>query len=308
MPTRLAREAQRRALRAFQQARSALGVARVLVRLVFGEVVGIERPTNAIFNETVAKHCAAVIQHDGIALALGGPQHPANHLAKKPILRVGRARMQHPTSGISQPSVKTMQLVTTSISPDASRASDASRSGFGVVPSMCSQRTPDFTNSSRMWMLCWTLTANATVRRRSTKLVPVANDVADQLGAIHPVGELVLDVVAEPGMHAFQVGLDRRIDPRRHQPTALDQVGHLRAFDDGFKDAAEPATIAPARRGGEPQHDGIGIGRDDFAVGAGRAMVSLVDHQQVGGREVTGLRTLGSACLARTHSVCTDAT
>ena len=51
--------------------------------------------------------------------------------------------MQQPTSGMSQPSVSTMQFVTSSISPDASRASVASRSGFGVVPSMCSARTPD---------------------------------------------------------------------------------------------------------------------------------------------------------------------
>ena len=33
-----------------------------------------------------------------------------------------------------------------------------------------------------------------------TEFVPMADDVADQLGAIHPVGELVLDVVAEPGV------------------------------------------------------------------------------------------------------------
>ena len=62
--------------------------------------------------------------------------------------------MQQPTSGMSQPSVSTMQFVTSSMSPDANRASEASRSGFGVDPSMCSARTPDLMNSSRRWTEC----------------------------------------------------------------------------------------------------------------------------------------------------------
>ena len=37
------------------------------------------------------------------------------------MLFVGRARMVHPTSGQSQPSVKTMQFVTTVVSPAANR-------------------------------------------------------------------------------------------------------------------------------------------------------------------------------------------
>jgi len=88
----------------------------------------------------------------------------------KPIFFVGRARMQHPTSGMSQPSVRTMQFVTSSISPEAKRPRIASRSGFGVEPSMCSARTPAFTNSSRRWIECRTLTAKQTVFRRSASL------------------------------------------------------------------------------------------------------------------------------------------
>ena len=70
-----------------------------------------------------------------------------------PIFRVGRARTMQPMSGQSKPSVSTMQLVTTSVSPDARRARMSSRSSVGVVPSRCWARTPDFTNSSRMWTL-----------------------------------------------------------------------------------------------------------------------------------------------------------
>ena len=34
--------------------------------------------------------------------------------------------------------------------------------------------------------------------------VPMRDDVADQFGAIHAVGELVLDIVASDGVHAGQ--------------------------------------------------------------------------------------------------------
>jgi hypothetical protein len=53
----------------------------------------------------------------------------------KPILRVGRARMRQPTSGMSHPSVSTMQLVTTSISPAANCVRTASRCGLGIARS-----------------------------------------------------------------------------------------------------------------------------------------------------------------------------
>ena len=51
-------------------------------------------------------------------------------------------------------------------------------------------------------------------------LVPVRDDVADQLGAIHAVGELGLDVVAVTGVHAAEIGIDRRVDARRHEEAA----------------------------------------------------------------------------------------
>jgi hypothetical protein len=66
---------------------------------------------------------------------------------------VGLAKVMQPMSGQSKPSVSTWQLLTTSVSPDASRAKMASRSSLGVLPSRCSARTPALTNSSRMWTL-----------------------------------------------------------------------------------------------------------------------------------------------------------
>jgi hypothetical protein len=59
-----------------------------------------------------------------------------DHLTVEPIFLVGRERMQHPTSGRSQPSVG-LQLVTFSISPDPA-VPVRHRAGFGVDPSMCS--------------------------------------------------------------------------------------------------------------------------------------------------------------------------
>jgi len=44
-------------------------------------------------------------------------------------------------------------------------------------------------------------------------LVPVGNDVPDQLGAIHTVGKLILGIVAIADRDAFEIGIDRCIDP-----------------------------------------------------------------------------------------------
>ena len=113
---------------------------------------------------------------------------------------------------MSQPSVSTAQLVTSSVSPDARRASTASRSGFGVEPSICSAFTPDLMNSSRMWTEWATLTAKQTVFAPVAVLVPMGDDVADQIGTVHALGELVLDVIADAGFDALEVNIARRID------------------------------------------------------------------------------------------------
>jgi len=60
-----------------------------------------------------------------------------------PSERVGRTNAMQPMSGRSNPSVRIMQFETTSVSPDASLPSIASRSACGVVPSRCSARMPD---------------------------------------------------------------------------------------------------------------------------------------------------------------------
>ena len=107
--------------------------------------------------------------------------------------------MQQPTSGMSQPSVSTMQFVTSSISPDASRASVASRSGFGrravdVFGAHAGshefiadvERVPD-------------VDGEATVFRRSPNLCQCVTMSPTSLRPVHALGELRFDVVAAPG-------------------------------------------------------------------------------------------------------------
>src|SRR6516225_778465 len=106
--------------------------------------------------------------------------------------------MQQPASGMSQPSVSTMQLLTSSISPRSSMASVASRSRLGVEPSICPALA---------------------------ELMPMLDDIADELRPIHALGELGFDVVALAGFHAPQVRIDRRVDPRADQISLFDQLG-----------------------------------------------------------------------------------
>src|SRR5215207_198100 len=190
--------------------------------------------------------------------------------------------MTAPTSGMSQPSVNTMQFVTRPISPDASRCSVESRSGFGVPPSMCSARTPDSMNSFRRWTECETLTAKATVFRRSPNLCQWLDDIANQLRAIHALGELRLGIVPGLGADPRQVRLHGRIAARPHQVFLLDQRRDLRALDDFLEDTSEPAAVAPARRRGQAKHHGVGVGGDNFLIAQRWAVVGLVDDRQIG--------------------------
>src|SRR5262249_259610 len=126
-----------------------------------------------------------------------------------------RARMQQPTSGMSHPSVSTMQLVTTSSLPAANCARTASRCDFGMPPSTCA---------------CQWLTMSPTRWLRSMR------------------GELRLDIIAGADFDAFQVQLGGCVVARLDQVLLPDQLGDLRTFDDVVEDAAEPAAVATAWR------------------------------------------------------------
>ena len=183
---------------------------------------------------------------------------------------------------MSQPSVSTMQLLTTSISPEASRASVASRSSIGVEPSICSARTPERDEFVADVDRVTDAGGKADGLSALAVFEPVADDVADQFRPVHAVGEFALDVVAVPDVNAMQIGIDRRIDAGRHQVALLDQLADMRALDHGLEDAAEPAAVATAWRGGEAEQDRVGIGVDDLAIGTRRTMVGLVDDDEPG--------------------------
>ena len=82
----------------------------------------------------------------------------------------------------------------------------ASRSSFGVPPSICSARTPERMNSSRMWMRVRDADGKDDGLPALAELVPMRDDIADQLRLVHAVGKLVLDIVAGDGLHAFKSG------------------------------------------------------------------------------------------------------
>ena len=136
-------------------------------------LIGIERPFDAVLGESVPEHGAAVIENNCIGLIGNGRRTRPDHLPIQTHLFGGPRQDAAATSGKSQPSVSTMQLLTSWVSPLANRASAASRSGFGVEPSICSARTPDRTNSSRMCSECATFTAKQTVFLRSPCLCQV---------------------------------------------------------------------------------------------------------------------------------------
>ena len=72
-------------------------------------------------------------------------------------------------------------------------------------------------NSSRMWIVCATLTAKATVFRRSPYLCQCVTMSPTSFGRSMRSASSCLDVVAGLCPHAGEIGIDRRIAARRHQ-------------------------------------------------------------------------------------------
>ena len=113
-------------------------------------------------------------------------------------------------------------------------------------------------------------------------LVPVRDDVTDQVGPVHPRSQLAFDVITGDRADATQIRIDRRVYPRPHQIAASDQLGDLRRFDQRFEDPTKAATVAAARRGRQPDQNCVGIAFDDFAVAARGRVMHFIDDQQPG--------------------------
>src|SRR5262245_50020875 len=106
----------------------------------------------------------------------------------KPIRFVGLVSTMQPMSGQSKPSVSTMQLVTSSVFPVASRARMASRSWYR-------RRSVEMLGADAgAHELVAQVQGIGDVDRKGdagsalAKFVPMGDDVADQLGVVHAVG------------------------------------------------------------------------------------------------------------------------
>ena len=82
---------------------------------------------------------------------------------------------------------------------------------------MCSARTPDADEFIAQVDRVRDVDREGDGLSALAVLVPVRDDVADQLGPIHALGELAFDVVAGDRADALQIGIDRRIDARPDQ-------------------------------------------------------------------------------------------
>src|SRR5438477_11825151 len=86
--------------------------------------------------------------------------------------------------------------------------------------------------------------------------MPVARDVADQIGAIDALRELTLDVIAALDLNAAYIRSGWRINFGPDEETALDQLWHRRAFHQHLEDVAEAAPIPTTRGCRDRDHSG----------------------------------------------------
>ena len=111
--------------------------------------------------------------------------------------------------------------------------------------------------------------------------VPVAYDIADQLALIHALDKLSLDVIPALDANPGQIWPRGRIDDGWNKEPALYQLCDRRPFNQYLEGIAETAPIAPARRCGNPDDDGIRVGIQQIAVCARRGMMRLIDKDDL---------------------------
>src|SRR5437879_3417114 len=111
--------------------------------------------------------------------------------------------------------------------------------------------------------------------------MPVARDVADQIGAIDALRELTLDVIAALDLNAAYIRSGWRINFGPDEETALDQLWHRRAFHQHLEDVAEAAPI-PTTRGcvnaGEKMHRRTEVIMHRDGPPAGAPLSSSIDQ------------------------------
>src|SRR5205085_973434 len=110
--------------------------------------------------------------------------------------------------------------------------------------------------------------------------MPVARDVADQIGAIDALRELTLDVIAALDLNAAYIRSGWRINFGPDEETALDQLWHRRAFHQHLEDVAEAAPIPTTRGCRDPDHRLAGAGRryhEEAAITCGNSGVDALD-------------------------------
>ena len=117
------------------------------------------------------------------------------------------------------------------------------------------------------------------------KFQPVADDVADQLGAVHTVSEFIFGVIAVADTNAAQIRVDRRVDAGGDQKAPLDKLADLWTLDHGLEDAAEAAAVATAWGGGKAEQDRVGILLDDRLVAPRHDAMTFVDDDEAGLRQ-----------------------
>ena len=160
-----------------------------------------------------------MIENDCVGLAFGAAANTRPIICRySPIFFVGRARMQQPTSGMI-PAFGEHHAVGNEFDfarLPAARASHRVR--LWVSSRRCVRRARrTCTNSSRMWTEWRDVDGEADGLSAFAEFVPVGNDVADQLRAIHPLGELLFVIIAGDGADAFEIWINRRIDARADQ-------------------------------------------------------------------------------------------
>ena len=246
-------------MNAFEEATVFAATLASLMDAAGRRLVGIKKPVNMIFRESVLVNGAGVIEHDRIGLAVTCAQGPADHLAVKPHLFC-RARQNAATDVGAIKALRQNHAVGNELGFAGLKASE---DGVAIIE-RCSA-IEMFGSEPAPNKLRANVHGVCDVDGKDDGLPSLAElgvmlaQVPDQLRGVHAVGELPLVIIALDGPHALKVGINRGIDGCLDEYAAHDQFCDLRSLDDLRKRSSQPPPIAAAWRGRASDNAGLGI-------------------------------------------------
>ena len=201
-----------------------------------------EGPIDRLLDEAVLKDRAGVVEDQCVGFPGRRPQHSADHPLPIQAHALGRSREHQATHLGLVPALRQHHAVDDNLDaavrqPRQDRIALLDRRRTVQVLRPYAARSEFVPKMHRMCDTACEYDRTATLGQS----MPMRDDVADKLLIVHPVGELLLDVIpALDARRRTNPAATAHPDPNRNEMAAGDQFGDGRALNNGLEDVSYP--------------------------------------------------------------------